>query len=111
MAITFLFLVSISVETSNSLPIDKLVHIVFNAALIFLWLLYFYKRGLYQDFKGLFIVFICAVIYGIIIEVAQEQFTTTRMADVKDVVANTIGCLSGLLLFKILKIKFLSKTN
>lgn len=38
-------------------------------------------------------VVIASVIYGGIIEIAQGLFTTTRQADIVDVLANTIGAI------------------
>ena len=47
-----------------------------------------------------FIVMICilAFIYGIIIEILQGELTTSRSADFKDVLANSVGILIGILL-------------
>lgn len=106
--ITVFLLVPISTGISTKLPIDKLVHIVINAALIFLWLSYFYKKEILKEWKGLGIVFFLTVIYGIIIEICQEHLTTSRSADMFDVMANIIGCLSGLLVFNFLKTKYSS---
>ena len=38
-----------------------------------------------------------SVFFGIFIEIAQQDFTTTRKADVLDVLANTAGALSALI--------------
>jgi VanZ family protein len=38
---------------------------------------------------------VLSVIYGIAIEIAQLLFTTTRSADVLDVVANMLGAIAG----------------
>lgn len=48
--------------------------------------------------------------FGIMIELFQTYFTVTRNGDVVDVLANTTGCLLGILAIKILDKKgFLSK--
>ena len=106
--ITIFLLVPISTGISTKLPIDKLVHIVLNAALIFLWLAYFYKKEALKEWYSLLVILFLAIVYGIIIEISQEHFTTSRTADVFDVVANIVGCLSGLFIFKLLKTKFSS---
>ncbi len=106
--ITIFFLVPFSSGIGSDLPIDKLVHIVLNGALIFLWLFYFYRKGTHQRLLSHSALLVLAVLYGIIIEISQALFTTTRMADVWDVVANIIGCVLGLMVFKFLKIKFSS---
>ena len=106
--ITIFFLVPLSSGISTDLPIDKLVHIILNGALIFLWLFYFFRRRMRKSSLGQMVVLILAVLYGIIIEIFQELFTTARMADVWDVVANIIGCILGLIAFKFFKIKFSS---
>lgn len=51
----------------------------------------------------MFKVFLVSVTYGILIEILQEVFTTTRKADIMDVLANAIGGLIaviGLALYK-----------
>ena len=42
------------------------------------------------------ISFIFSVFFGITIEILQSVFTTTRAADVRDILANTIGATIGL---------------
>jgi len=106
--ITFFFLVPIHTGAKTDLPIDKLVHFSFNAALLFLWLHYFNSRRLLKSFRIIFTVFFFAIVYGIIIELSQEHFTLSRKADIWDVVANTIGCLLGLFIFKVTRTKYLS---
>ncbi len=106
--ITIFLLIPVSTGISTNLPIDKLVHIVINAALIFLWLAYFFKKGLLTEQKAIITLLFLSIAYGIIIELCQEYFTTSRSADVFDVVANIVGCLTGLFIFKYLKFKFSS---
>lgn len=43
------------------------------------------------------LVVVSALIYGIIIEICQEQFTATRKADAYDVVANVAGSVIAIL--------------
>lgn len=104
--ITLFFLVPISVGIETTLPLDKLVHIGFNAALIYLWLHYFSSKYALKGWLPLTGILITCIVYGIIIEIMQESFTTTRQADVWDVVANITGSVMGLISFKFLKTKF-----
>lgn len=106
--ITFLFLVPISTSPTRDLPIDKLVHLLFNAALLFLWLHYFNNKKWLNPTWAILLIFFFAIIYGILIEFFQEHLTTSRNADVWDVVANTTGCLIGLLIFNNTKKKYIS---
>ena len=48
------------------------------------------------------------LIYGIVIEVIQENLTATRKADIADVLANIFGSITGYIVF--LKVKNRIKT-
>lgn len=106
--ITLLFLVPLHTGTTSTIPIDKLVHFSLNGALVFLWGFYLTKKSGVTHWKNLLFVLLFAIIYGIIIEILQEELTTSRMADLWDVVANTLGCFAGLFFLKLFKIKFSS---
>lgn len=106
--ITIFFLVPISTGTKTDLSLDKIVHILFNATLLFLWLHYLNNIGRLKSWLVILVLFFLAIIYGIIIELLQKYFTTSRMADLWDVVANSIGCICGLVLFKVTSIKYSS---
>jgi VanZ family protein len=43
----------------------------------------------------LVIVIAASIIYGSLIEIAQALFTTTRKADILDIVANSVGTAGG----------------
>jgi len=47
-----------------------------------------------------------AFMYGVFIEIAQSKFTTTRSGDWRDVLADTLGILIGIWLFKKLNPKW-----
>jgi VanZ family protein len=54
--------------------------------------------------KTAFITISFGIAYGIFLELVQEFFVESRIGDLSDVVANTIGTLAGtLLMFLILK--------
>lgn len=71
---------------------DKLGHMVFHIGLTSLWYLYF-KYKFENAKKALIRAFLFSFIFGILIEIAQGLFTTSRTADVLDVAANTTGAL------------------
>lgn len=100
--ITFLSLHSFK---DNELPdlgipnIDKLVHFVFYAMATFLGCLFMRERT--HGEKGLnptlVIIGILMIIYGMVIEVLQYAFTTSRDGNIFDVLANSMGTFAGIL--------------
>jgi len=84
---------------NNELPMpkfekntDKLGHMVFHFGITTLWYLYF-KHKIINTKKAVFQAFMLSFVYGILIEIAQGLFTTTRSADILDVAANATGAL------------------
>lgn len=72
---------------------DKIFHFCAYSLLAYTW--YFtckYKFNL-GKFQSIYIVTICAALFGIIIEVLQKVLTYTRVFDVDDIVANVLGVL------------------
>jgi len=90
-------------DVSMSIPnLDKIVHAFFHFSFTILWFLFFKKH--YKEAnsnKLLIITVLLSISFGIAIEILQELFTTTRKADVFDVLANFSGAMlaSGLLLY------------
>jgi VanZ family protein len=71
---------------------DKYIHVTFHFVFTLLWFLYLRQQnGSHR--KVLLRIFLTSLIYGILIEIAQGLFTTTRTADVTDVLANTAGAM------------------
>lgn len=92
-----LILISCLVQSSDipqiNIPnLDKAVHAFFHFVFTSLWFLFF-KNQLKSTTisKPLSIAFGFSVLFGIGIEILQALFTTTRSADVFDVVANITG--------------------
>jgi glycopeptide antibiotics resistance protein len=52
--------------------------------------------------KTKIIVLIASIGYGILIEICQGVFTTTRTPDILDVLANSLGATVGLIIFLLL---------
>ncbi len=71
---------------------DKYVHVTFHFVFTILWSFYLQVKNT-NRMSSLVKVVIASVIYGGIIEIAQGLFTTTRQADIVDVLANTIGAI------------------
>jgi len=94
--------------SSNEIPtvdipgIDKCVHIVFHFALTFFWFLFFSKQlQINTIFKPLIFAVLFSFVFGIGIEISQELFTTTRSADILDVLANTTGEIIAVIIISI----------
>jgi VanZ family protein len=74
--------------------VDKYAHLAFHFVFTGLWFLYFnHKKYMSSNAKTILIVFLLSVFYGIALEILQELFTSTRMADVFDVLANVTGAI------------------
>ncbi len=94
-------------DSSGQLPsiriknIDKVVHFCFHFGFVWLW--YFYINCHYKNkniIKSMSIAVLLSVVYGVFIEFLQQQFTTTRKADILDVLANFVGAVAGVLVAK-----------
>lgn len=91
-----LFMAYLCLTDFNKVPkirisgIDKSVHVVLHFFFTLLWYL-FLKSSRAVKKNQLLIIGIASVLYGSAIEVAQAVFTTTRKADVLDVLANSVG--------------------
>lgn len=83
-----------NIPAVNFPSIDKIVHFCFHFGFTVSWILFFKKelKGKEaDDFKAYLISFIFSVFFGITIEILQGVFTTTRAADVTDILANALG--------------------
>lgn len=93
--ITYFCLVdSSNIPAVNFPSIDKIVHFCFHFGFTISWILFFKKelKGKdANDYKAYLISFIFSVFFGITIEILQNALTTTRAADVTDVLANALG--------------------
>ncbi|WP_161971672.1 VanZ family protein [Flavobacterium silvisoli] len=78
---------------------DKYVHFTFHFVFTFLWGHYVWAKNTSTELKPIIKVFLVSFGYGILIEFLQETFTTTRHADVLDVLANTAGAATALGIF------------
>ena len=95
--ITILSLVSFEKNTINSIHnSDKIVHFFFYFILTTLLL-----KSIKQNAKSKYLIVIAlCLFYGIIIEVLQENFTSSRKGDFYDVLANSTGIICAVMLNK-----------
>ncbi len=90
-------------EVSN---LDKLVHVFFHFVLTILCFLFIQKyTNAINSLKPILISLLFSVFFGIGIEIAQELFTTTRHADVFDVLANLSGAILGVAVIVLFDLK------
>ncbi|PKB16184.1 VanZ like protein [Flavobacterium sp. 5] len=88
----FCLIKSSDIPVINIPNLDKCIHSFFHFVLTFVWFLFFRKQLKFNNiFKPLLISFVFSFLFGIGIEILQELVTTTRHADVLDVVANLTG--------------------
>lgn len=100
LGITTACLVSIGdVPNVSIIGKDKSVHLFFYFVFSILWYLFLTKEVPHWSFaKKTLLIFLFAFLYGSFIEICQEQFTTTRKADIYDVIANVTGSVIAILI-------------
>ncbi len=82
---------------------DKIVHLIINAGLFVVWANYVFSGKTNTKTYTLTLLFVCTLLYGILIEVVQGSFIPTRGADFFDVVANVCGLILGFFAVKLTK--------
>lgn len=84
----------LSLVSDDSLPDfgtnydDKIYHFLAYALLTFLWFKVFIN---FNNSKPILFAFIISVVFGIIIEVLQGEFTVVRDPSIMDILANSVG--------------------
>ncbi len=81
---------SLSIKVSG---LDKYVHFTFHFVFSILWFLYLKNKNIKPILLKIFLASFC---FGILIEICQSLFTTSRQADVLDVLANASGAISAI---------------
>lgn len=91
--ILFLCLMKSSDIPQINMPnLDKVIHVFFHFVFTVLWFLFFKKKlNSSNSFRSLAISFVFSFFFGIVIEMMQQFFTTTREGDILDIVANLFG--------------------
>ncbi|TDD96533.1 VanZ family protein [Flavobacterium cellulosilyticum] len=92
------FILFLCLIKSSDLPqvnienLDKVIHAFLHFVFTILWFLYFKKKwNHFSNFRLLIMSFVGSFVLGVAIELMQQYFTTTRTADVFDVLANLTG--------------------
>lgn len=85
---------------------DKIFHSLTYVVLTFLWFSTFFFQFKTSKINAIIYSSVISIVFGIIIEVLQGVFTTTRQADVFDVLANSIGVLFAAVLIVVKKQKY-----
>ena len=103
--VTVALLMPITDGPKTAIPFaDKIVHLIINAVLFMVWASYIFSRKTkVKKPPTLALLFGCIFIYGILIEVIQENLIPTRGADFFDVVANVCGLILGSFVVKMSK--------
>lgn len=86
--------------------IDKFIHFSFYFLLSVSFQTSLFRNILINKKEQILITSVIVISYGLIMEVFQFYFTSDRSAEIFDALANTLGCISGILIFP-----FLQKLN
>ena len=103
-----------SLINTNSLPTrnfnisDKILHAFAYIILIWSWLLVFRNK---TSCKFKLLIFVCLIGFGIILELLQGGMMQHRTADWKDVLANVVGLMLGLVTFRYVYLFIFHKGN
>jgi VanZ family protein len=83
---------------------DKLIHVFLYGILSFLLLGSSVKQYIYRRirYNAMLFSFTASTCFGILVEVYQEFILTDRFGDWADALANAVGALFGLILFRLL---------
>lgn len=86
------------------LSFDKLAHASVFCLLVHLLIVGFKKQynSFYLRYHARFWAFIIGFTYGIALELIQMFFSTDRSAELMDLIANALGCVTGIGLFRII---------
>ncbi len=77
---------------------DKAVHFIAHFIFLCIWFLSVYFKKDKIKFKStIFFIACISIIYGIIIEILQENFTSTREGDFLDILANIAGVFTAVI--------------
>jgi VanZ family protein len=108
----FCLMKSSAVPAVQIANLDKMAHAFFHFVFTLLWFLYFKNHFLGMDtFKKVIIPLLLSIFFGLLIELFQNVFTTTRVADGYDVLANTFGAIFAVILILLYEKYRLSNEN
>jgi VanZ family protein len=87
-----------------SMPIsgnDKAAHFVFYFVFVILW--FYYSKSKNPKTKINLQIVAFAIAYGILMEICQNLFSTERIADIYDALANSFGAIAAFFYLKKIK--------
>ena len=93
------------------LSFDKFVHAGIFFVLVLLTIRGLILQGRYKDINTkpkMFAGFVC-ISYGGLLEVMQGTLFSERSADVYDFIANSFGCIIGIILYNKIERRFISR--
>lgn len=96
-----IWLAIISLINLNNVPSlgssfdDKIYHLLAYLVLAFLWISYFKPS---QKKEKFLIVFVCMILFGVVLELIQHQLNPNRTYDNYDLIANCLGVTIGTLI-------------
>ena len=95
---------------TDIIDFDFLCHVFFYMVLVFLFIIGFIKQYDYRfvRYHPVVLAFSGCMFYGILIEIIQHFFCDGRFFDFKDILANFIGAIFGVTLFKVIYYKCLT---
>lgn len=80
---------------------DKIIHFSLYFILSLSFQMSLIRSGIIKRKEQIIITLVFVISYGLIMEVLQYYFTNDRCADIFDALANTLGCISGIIIFSI----------
>jgi len=95
--------IGVIVPSSEITLLDKIAHTFAYMVLCFLWMFVF------RNSRGKWLLIICLILFGVILEVLQQTVTDYRTFDYLDMVANSIGVVFGYALFIFIRNKNLRR--
>ncbi len=101
------FILILCLATFSNLPnlvvknADKYIHFTFHFVFVIIWNIYINYNNLGNRLKSTILIFNSSVVFGVLIELMQQAFTSTRKFDIFDIFANTTGAFSALLIILI----------
>ena len=109
------FIFALSIIPGKDLPeveildFDTLCHVLFYLVLMMLLVIGFLKQYEYRFFRyhPISIALSGSFVFGVLIEAVQQFFCEGRYFDVKDILANFIGSIFGIIVFKIIYYRYL----
>ena len=76
--------------------LDKWIHIFLFACFVLFWSLAFTHQSILQRKKTLIKLLLVGVLFGVMMEVVQHFWVKGRSFELKDILADSLGCLLGL---------------